>query len=131
MTTTIDAQGRVVFEQVAGLEPATYSYDARGRLITATLGSGATARVATFAYNSQGYLARVTDPLARTVTFGYDAAGARAHADAARWPCDLVLPTTPTATSPRSRRPPPGAHVRVYAARPCVPLLAAGREPRR
>ena len=75
VTTMLDAQGRVVFEQITGLEPTIYAYDARGRLITATLGSGAAARTATFAYNSQGYLASVTDPLARTVTLSYDATG--------------------------------------------------------
>jgi RHS repeat-associated protein len=75
VTTTIDAQGRVVYEQVAGLAPAAYSYDSRGRLITATLGSGAEARTVTFAYDSAGYLASVTDPLNRTASFEYDRAG--------------------------------------------------------
>jgi hypothetical protein len=46
VTTTIDATGRVVYEQATGLAPANYAYDSCGRLVTAT-----------FAYNSAGYLA--------------------------------------------------------------------------
>ncbi len=75
VTTTLDVQGRVVFEQESGLSPASFSYDNHGRLITATQGIGPEARVVTFGYNSGGYLARVTDPLSRTEYFGYDAAG--------------------------------------------------------
>jgi RHS repeat-associated protein len=75
VTTTTDMQGRVVFEQVASLSPASYNYDGHGRLITATLGAGTQARVASFSYNSDGYLDSVTDPLNRTVRFDYDLAG--------------------------------------------------------
>lgn len=74
-TTTIDDQGRVVREQVAGLLPVSYAYDTNGRLIAATLGTGQNARTIKFAYNSQGYLEHVTDPLNRTTQFEYDAAG--------------------------------------------------------
>lgn len=74
-TTKIDAQGRVIQEQVTGLLAANYSYDSVGRLSTATVGTGAEARTLTYAYNSQGYVQSITDPLGRSVTFAYDAAG--------------------------------------------------------
>ncbi len=75
ITTTIDPLGRVVYEQIAGLLPAKYDYDSHGRLITATLGLGPSARVASFAYNPQGYLSSITDPMSHTARFDYDLAG--------------------------------------------------------
>lgn len=56
-TLTIDDQGRPVLDQIAGLLATNYAYDSRGRLIVAAQGSGGTARVYTFTYNSSGYLA--------------------------------------------------------------------------
>ena len=74
-TTTLDAQGRVVREQVDSLEPVAFTYDPRGRLSTVTQGTGGTARTSTFAYNPEGLLETITDPLSRTVQFTYDLAG--------------------------------------------------------
>jgi RHS repeat-associated protein len=74
-TIVIDALGRPAQMQVAGLDPTSFTYDARGRLDSATQGSGAEARTITFSYNSEGYLATLTDPLSRTVSFSYDLAG--------------------------------------------------------
>lgn len=74
-TTTIDELGRVLFEEVAGLLPTSYTYDSRGRLATISQGTDADSRTTTFTYNSQGLLAAITDPLNRTVRFTYDAAG--------------------------------------------------------
>lgn len=74
-TVTIDEQGRPVLGQIAGLLATNYSYDSRGRLISATQGSGGETRTVTFNYNSSGYLATVTDPLGRTVSLTYDLAG--------------------------------------------------------
>jgi RHS repeat-associated protein len=74
-TTTIDGQGRVTRTQSAGLEPTAYAYDAHGRLASITQGTGGSARVTQFTYNSAGYLASIVDPLNRTVQFAYDAAG--------------------------------------------------------
>jgi RHS repeat-associated protein len=72
---TLDAKGRVVQEQVTGLEPIAYSYDALGRLSTITQGMGATARTSTLNYNAKNELTSIQDPLLRTVGFAYDLAG--------------------------------------------------------
>jgi RHS repeat-associated protein len=71
----IDTLGRVVEEQIAGLLPTGYTYDARGRLSTTTQGTGPDERTASFSYDSAGFLEMITDPLGRAVTFDYDAAG--------------------------------------------------------
>ena len=71
----IDDHGRPVMEQVPGVEPLHYSYDARGRLTGVSQGSGANARSVTFEYNAQGYLASATDSLGRAQSFTYDDAG--------------------------------------------------------
>ena len=69
--TTLDPQGRVVAEQVAGLEPRHFTYDTTGRLSSITQGP----RTAILAYDAQGFLASLTDPLGRAARFAYDAAG--------------------------------------------------------
>jgi RHS repeat-associated protein len=75
VTSTIDAQGRVVREQVDSLEPIAFTYDPRGRLSTVTQGTGGSARISSFTYTPEGHLETITDPLFRTVRFAYDAAG--------------------------------------------------------
>ena len=76
VTTMIDEEGRIVFEQVKGLSPANYFYDDHGRLENATIGTGTEARIAKFSYNANsGYLESVTDPLNRKVSLSYDPAG--------------------------------------------------------
>ncbi|MGH7164138.1 MAG: kelch repeat-containing protein [Nitrospiraceae bacterium] len=72
---TLDAKGRVLQEQVAGLEPVAYTYDALGRLSTITQGGGTEARTSTLSYNTKNELISITDPLSRTVGFAYDLAG--------------------------------------------------------
>ena len=71
---TLDALGRVVQEQVTGLEPVSYSYDALGRLSTITQGTGTNARVSTLSYDTKNQLTSVQDPLLRNVGFAYDLA---------------------------------------------------------
>jgi YD repeat-containing protein len=61
--------------EVTGLLPTYLGYDIRGRLASVTQGAAPDARTATFAYNPQGYLDTLTDPLGRTLSFTYDAAG--------------------------------------------------------
>jgi len=72
---TLDAQGRVIQEQVTGLEAVSYSYDAQGRLATITQGTGASARTSTLSYDTKNQLTSVQDPLLRTVGFSYNLAG--------------------------------------------------------
>lgn len=73
--TTIDAQGRMVQEQIAALFPTNYSYDGRGRLSVVTQGTEADERTTNFTYNGNGYLKTITDALGRKVDFAYDSAG--------------------------------------------------------
>lgn len=77
VTSTIDNQGRVTKVVVPELEPGTIEYDARGRLITTTVGAGASARINRFNYNSLGYLDTMSDPLSLDTSFEYDQAGRR------------------------------------------------------
>ncbi|MEK7786628.1 MAG: hypothetical protein AAB658_14555, partial [Chloroflexota bacterium] len=72
---TLDTKGRVIAEQVAGLEAIGYGYDSLGRLSTITQGSGAAARTSTLSYNSKNELTSLVDPLTRAVGFAYDLAG--------------------------------------------------------
>ncbi|WP_295433562.1 PKD domain-containing protein [uncultured Thiodictyon sp.] len=74
-TTVSDALGRPTQTQTAGLAPVAYTYDTRGRLWTVTQGTGAEARAVTFAYDTDGTLAGITDALGRSAGFAYDPAG--------------------------------------------------------
>ena len=67
----LDLQGRVVEAQVTGLDPVQFTYDSNGRLSLLTQGT----RSSTLSYNTEGYLASITDPLARTISFEYDETG--------------------------------------------------------
>ena len=74
-TVDVDTLGRVVAQQVPGLAPVAFLYDAHGRLTTVTEGSGADTRTSIIAYNPAGLVDSVTDPLSRSVSFNYDLAG--------------------------------------------------------
>jgi len=63
--------GRVTQVGPPGVLPAQFGYDARGRLETITQGT----RTWTLAYDVQGNLATVTDPLSHVISFEYDLAG--------------------------------------------------------
>lgn len=71
LETVIDAQGRTVRTRVPGLADIDNTYDTRGRLTTVEQGD----RVTTFAYDSNGYLSSITDPMSRTVQYTNDAVG--------------------------------------------------------
>jgi len=73
--TRTDTLGRPDYQQFAALEPLSYQYDARGRLVSVTQGTGTVARTAALTYNAQGQLASITDPLGRTTLYQYDLAG--------------------------------------------------------
>ena len=67
----MDADGRVIQQQLGNLTPTEYSYDADGRIDGIAQG----ARITSMTYDGGGRLAAMTDPLARTVGFAYDDAG--------------------------------------------------------
>lgn len=71
LLTQLDSQGRVTNAQIAGIDPVAYGYDPQGRLTTVSQGQ----RKWTVAYNAQGLVASITDPLARAASFTYDLAG--------------------------------------------------------
>ena len=70
-TTTIDALGRVTQVQVPGLAANTFSYDGLGRLTSIAQGG----RSLGTTYDTNSYLASVTDSLGRVTTFTHDAVG--------------------------------------------------------
>jgi RHS repeat-associated protein len=67
----IDAQERPVVVQQGNLLPVQISYDSFGHVAKVTQGD----RVSTFAYDSKGYLASLTDPLLREHRFTNDLVG--------------------------------------------------------
>jgi len=71
----IDGQGRLVMEQVTGVEPVQHTYDARGRLAFVAQGSGPVERKVSFTYNADGWVHSVADPLLRKTEYRYDPAG--------------------------------------------------------
>lgn len=75
LTRTLDLTGRLASEEIAGMAPVSYAYDADGRLANVTYGSGGTARAVGFTYGDNGRLASIADPLGRTQFFGYDEVG--------------------------------------------------------
>jgi RHS repeat-associated protein len=75
VTTFSDLLSRPLSRQIAGLAPLSYAYDGRGRLTTLTQGENDGARIASFAYGTDGYLASITDAANRTVSYERDAVG--------------------------------------------------------
>ncbi|MBM7117715.1 RHS repeat-associated core domain-containing protein [Archangium primigenium] len=70
-TSVLDARGRLVRQEVVGVLPLEYSYDAEGRPWKVTQGE----RTETYTYDAAGYLATVEDVLGRTTDFSYNGAG--------------------------------------------------------
>jgi len=67
----LDNQERVASGQTGDLLAKNFAYDTLGRLATVTQGN----RTTTLSYNSNGFLASVTDPLGLQNSFTYDADG--------------------------------------------------------
>jgi RHS repeat-associated protein len=82
-TTTLDARGRPLRQELPGTASRSWTYDSRGRLDSVTSGSGLDARLTRFTYDAANRLTAVTDPLGRVVGLNYDAAGR---------PTQLLLP---------------------------------------
>ncbi|HSO19769.1 MAG TPA: sugar-binding protein, partial [Desulfosarcina sp.] len=57
--------------KVPGLLETSYTYDSRGRLTQAAVGT----RTTSYSYSEKGFLAAVTDPQNRTTSFSHDAVG--------------------------------------------------------
>lgn len=72
-TLTVDSLGRPVSAQVAGVAAQTYAYDGQGRLQDVSQASGGDSRLVHYAYNAQGLVQSIQDPLSRSVAFAYDA----------------------------------------------------------
>ena len=71
-TTTVDAQGRVVYSAPPGILPTEMVYDAQGRISETAQGT----RQTTFGYHPQtGYLQSVTDALTQETLYERDALG--------------------------------------------------------
>jgi RHS repeat-associated protein len=75
IATLINQHAQLRMQQVDGLAPSIFTYDARGRLSTVERGSGPDQRTATIAYGSAGFPASVTDTMNRTITYDHDAVG--------------------------------------------------------
>jgi RHS repeat-associated protein len=113
--TTLDALGRVVLDQVAGIDPLAYAYDGRGRLTSVMQGAGAGARALTFAYNGDNTLSSVTDPLGNVGRFTYDAAG---RVTQATRPDGEVLTASYDAAGNLTALTPPGRPAHTFAYTP-------------
>ena len=68
LTTDIDAQQRPLTQTVAGIAPASYSYDTSGR--PTAVGQGA--RIERYTYDATGRPDSITDPLGRTTRLTWD-----------------------------------------------------------
>jgi len=73
--TTLNSQGKVVSSQVSGLYPVNFGYDSQGHMNEITQGTGADARVYSYTYDSQNYLAGITNSLSEITGYVYDKAG--------------------------------------------------------
>jgi RHS repeat-associated protein len=67
----LDDIGRIVREEVPGLAPIDYHYDLQGRLVSVDQGD----RTWELAYDGNGRLSSITDPLNRSSQLAYDDAG--------------------------------------------------------
>jgi RHS repeat-associated protein len=71
----VDDRGRLTQEEFGGLDPSSYTYDARGRLATVTQGQGAASRTTALTYGGDGFLESITDAIGRATAFTSDANG--------------------------------------------------------
>ncbi|HEX6293026.1 MAG TPA: RHS repeat-associated core domain-containing protein [Herpetosiphonaceae bacterium] len=71
----LNLQSQPVRQQTTNLATTLFDYDAQGRLIRTSEGTGVVTRTETLAYRPQGDLASLTDPLGNTTSFTYDAVG--------------------------------------------------------
>lgn len=74
-TATLDAQGRLIRAQTAGLAATAIGYDEFGRPLTTVRQAGTESRPVSFSYDAQGFLQSATGPLNRTVSYERDSVG--------------------------------------------------------
>jgi len=72
---TLDSLGRVTEERTLGFTPITYAYDDAGNPKTVSVGTGADMRALSFAYDTAGYLSKVSDTTSWSTMFAYNEAG--------------------------------------------------------
>ncbi|MBF0525198.1 MAG: RHS repeat protein, partial [Deltaproteobacteria bacterium] len=75
ITTTWHATFRLPLSITEPNRVTTFTYDARGNLLTKTITGGAQARTWTYTYNAGGQVLTAKDPLNNTTTYTYDSAG--------------------------------------------------------
>ena len=73
--TALNDDGQVDTVSIPGRAPTTFGYDARGRLSSVLQTDGTDTRSTTYTYNAAGFVATVTDSLARTTSYQYDRVG--------------------------------------------------------
>ena len=73
--TTLNDDGQVDTVSVPGRAPTTFGYDSRGRLESVLQTDGTDTRSTTYTYDAAGFVATVTDSLARTTSYQYDRVG--------------------------------------------------------
>ncbi|MGA7314967.1 MAG: RHS repeat-associated core domain-containing protein [Silvibacterium sp.] len=121
ITVGLDSLERVASTQLGELAGTDFTYDSRGRLAMAIQGP----RKTTFSYNSDGFLASVTDPLQHTTDITYDADG---HLSTTKLPDGRIITYAYDANGNLTSVTPPGkpAHDFAYNA---VDLLSSYTPP--
>lgn len=74
-TVDVNAAMQPVRVETPGLAPTTYHYDGRGRVDQVQVGDGADARATSLAYDANGFVEGIDDPLRRLTTLDNDALG--------------------------------------------------------
>ena len=114
-----DATG--VPTQLGDLAPISYTYNSRGRMISATQAGLMTS----LSYGSDGFLDSVSDAAGRTMGSSKIPTGALKPRHC-QMGASSASPTTPTATSSAARRRAAGAHIRVHTTRRNVDVHTTG-----
>jgi YD repeat-containing protein len=106
---------RPIREEIAGLAPAQYSYDARGRLASFIRGTGPNARTNLYSYDASGNLMNIVDPLGRLTALEYDLAGRLTRATL---PGDRIVQRSYDANGNLAGLSPPGRPVHSFSYSP-------------
>ncbi|MEK6772790.1 MAG: PKD domain-containing protein [Bdellovibrionota bacterium] len=102
-----DPQSRMIASQVGSLNQTNFIYNSQGQLVQSTQGARNTA----LAYDSQGLLASVTNPLLQKTEFIYDGAG---RVSAQKFPDGRIIGFNYDANGNRISLTPPGRPVHQF-----------------